>query len=508
MRALRSPVLSLLGLLSLAALVACETTPEAPAPKVTAAPPPADVDGAALCQVVAEVEDAMAQGRAREARSKLEGGSILEGGSADRAQRFGAMLAIANDQERFRAFREDGVEHPASPVSALGQCFVYAEWKMEDQATGVCMSADTALKGAPIVDVARARLMRKKGAFDAALALVDNALTRDASCAAALLEAARVHAARGDADKAFAAWERARATWTGCFTCAVEAARLADASPDRSRAIPLWEAALAINPGSPVALKQYAAALAISDPQKALGAYQRAVAAGADDLPTLLGGAQLAATAGDVATGLAFAEKAAGLQKNEIDAWRLVLALAQRRNDVAQGDAARAATAAREVLRLVDEDVPALLLLARQARASGALVDAVVRYDAAARAIAAGRTTGTEPADLEAAKKEHAALLSELHVAATPAKGKAESVVRQVQGSVQNLFLERLKKKKGLAGALDVAVVVSASGTVDSVEIVSDSLGDAAVAASVVANLRRANITGGAKRYSFTMELK
>lgn len=501
MRATRSLAIALAAFTL--ALSACETTPPPPPAPPVKAPPPSDVDGAALCQVVAEVEDAVVQGRARELRDRLDAAP-----PTDRAKRFGAIFAVTNEQERFRAFKEDGVQFPGSPVSPLGQCFVYADWKMEDQATGVCLTADTAMAGAPIVDVARARLMRKKGALDAAAALTDNALSRDASCAAALVEAARVQAAGGDADKAFAAWERARASWPGCFGCAVEAARLADASTDRSRAVPLWEAALAIHPGSPLALKQYAAALAATDAPKALAAYQRAVAAGADDLPTLLGGAHLAAITGDIAVGLTFAEKAAAQQKNEIDAWRLVLALSQRRNDAAQGDPARAAAAAREVLRLVDEDVPALLLLARQARASGALVEAVVRYDMAARAIAAGRTTGAAPADLEAAKKEHTELLTGLFVAAAPAKGKAESVVRQVQGAVQKLFLERLKKKKGLAGTLDVAVVVSAAGSVDSVEITSDSLGDAEVAASVVANLRRANITGGAKRYSFTMEFK
>lgn len=483
--------------------LACETTPEITPAATSPPPPPSDVDGAALCQVVAEVEDAMERGRVRELRSALEAAP-----SSDRAKRFGALFAVVNDQDRFRGFREDADQHPASGVAPLGQCFVYADWKMEDQASPVCLKADAALRGAPIVDVARARLLRKKGSLDAALALVDNAVTRDGSCVAAHLEAGRVHAARGDADKALAAWERGRASWPACFLCAVEAARLVEASPERARAIPLWEAALAIDAGSPLALKHYAAALASTEPQRALAAYRRAIDAGAGDLPTLLGAAQLAADAGDVVSGIAFAERAAAVQKNEIDAWRLVLALALRRNDAALGDPDRAVAAAREVLRLVDEDVPALLVLARRARSTGDLVDAVVRYDAAARAIGAGRVTGVEAADLEVAKKEHAALLGELHVSAAAAKGKPDTVVRQVQGAVQQLFLERLKKKRGLAGALDVAVVVSASGAVDSVEIVSDSVGDAAVAASVVANLRRATITGGAKRYSFTMELK
>ena len=46
------------------------------------------------------------------------------------------------------------------------------------------------------------------------------------------------------------------------------------------------------------------------------------------------------------------------------------------------------------------------------------------------------------------------------------------------------------------------------SGVVDDVRISEDTLGDPNVVASIVGNLRRARITGGAKRYSFAMEFQ
>ncbi len=494
------PVVAAVAVTGVVVAGACQTA--APAPQVVAAPaapPPPDVDAAALCQVKAEIDDAASRLKLAELRTRLE-----RRAPTDRAAQFGAYLSIQNEQDRFHAFHDDGVQHPASAVGPLGECFVYSAWKMGDQATGRCQMADDRLQGAAIVDVARAELNRKKGALDQAQTLIDNALSNDAGCAAALIEAARIQQARGDNDKALAQWERARKAWPGCFLCAVEAAKLTErGSGGKQAAVPLWEAALALQPDSGEALKRYGAALAGSDDDKALAAYERAIAAGQNDVATYMGAAQLAAGKGDVDKAMALAEEAAKVQPNEIDAWREVLALAQNK-----GDGDRAVAAAKEILRLVDEDVPALLVLGADARAKGDLVNAVIRYDKAAAAIAAGRT-GSLPADaLEKAKADHDQLLKDLNVADRPAKGSAGGVVSAVKRTVQGLYVSRLKKKKGMKGSIEVAVVVSEAGTVDDVEITKDTLGDPPVTASVVANLRRATITGGAKRYSFQMDFQ
>lgn len=461
-----------------------------------------DADPAALCQIKAEIDDASSRLKLAEVRERLEREALI-----DRAARFGALLAISDDQERFKAFHDDAGKNPDSAVGPLGECFVYASWKMPDQATGRCQLADDRLmqggQSAAIVDVARAELHRRRGQLDEAQALIDNALSVDNGCPAALIEGARVAQARGENDKALASWQRARSSWSKCYLCAVEAAKLTETISTREAAVPLWEAALALQPDAADALKRYGAALAGVDDKRALLAYQKAIAAGQNDVSTLMGAAQLAAAAGEADKALAFADQAVQVQPNDIDAWRLILALAQKK-----GDGPRAIKASLEILRLVEEDLPALVVLARDARAADKLVDAVLRYDAAGRAIAGGRTNPLATADVDAVVKEHKKLLTELKVADRPAKGSAASVIASVKNTVQALFVERLKrsKSKKLQGMIEVAVTVSAAGTVDEVEIVKDTLGDAAVTASVVANLRRAQISGGAKRYSFQMD--
>lgn len=490
----------------LAGLAAGCATPVEPKPapvaEVEAKP---DVDPRELCLVKAEIDDAMSRLELAEVRARYE-----RDAAASRAARFGALLTIQNEQDRFRAFHDDSVANPNSAVGPLGECFVYAGWKMADQASGRCQMAEDRLRSGAVVEVARAELHRRKGALDAALGAVERALALDGTCAAAHIEAARVHQARGDDEQALGAWERARATWPRCYLCLVEAAKLKETRAGKDAALPLWEEALALQPDSLEALKRYAAALAGVDDAKALEAYERAIGAGGSDVATFMGAAQLAAAGGasQADKALGFAERAAAAQPNDIDAWRLILALAQQK-----GDGVKATAAANEVLRLVGEDLPALLALARDARANGRLVDAVLRYDAAARAIAGGRTAAVAAADLEAAGKEHAALLAELKVATRPAVGSANSVISSVQRTVQALFVERLKKlpaaKKGtLRGSIEVGVTVSAAGAVDDVEIVKDTLGDPAVTASLVANLRRATVTGGAKRYAFQMDFQ
>jgi tetratricopeptide (TPR) repeat protein len=377
---------------------------------------------------------------------------------------------------------------------------------MSDQATGRCQMAQDRLKHAALVDVARAELHRRRGAFEEARTAVDRALATDQGCTAALIEEARLREARGESAEALAAWDRARKAWPRCYLCAVEAARLTESATGKEAAVPLWEAALALQPDSPEALKRYGAALAGLDDGRALQAYERAIAAGQADVATLMGAAILAR--GDVDKSLSFAERAVQAQPNDIDAWRHVLALAQQKSD---GE--KVAAAAGELLRLLPDDILARAALARDARSGDRLVDAVVHYDHVARAMTAGRASNVAAEELKALQKEHAALLTELKVADKPARGSANTVVAAVQRTVQGLFVERLKKspaaKKGtLRGMIEVGVTVSESGAVDEVEILQDTLGDAPVTASVVANLRRSTITGGAKRYSFQMDFQ
>ena len=466
-----------------------------------------DADPAALCLVKAEVDDAASRLKLANVRERF-----ARAAPTDRSARFGALQALSEDQERFKAFHEDAGQNPTSAVGPLGECFIYAQWKMADQAAGRCQTAQIRLTGdkdkaAAIVEVARAELHRRRGQLEQAQARIDAALLIDKTCAAALMEGARVAQARGDHPKAFALWEGARAAWPQCYLCAIEAARLSEITSTRAAALPLWEAALALQPDAIDALKSYGAALAGVDDKRALAAYEKAIAAGHSDVSTLMGAAQLAAAAGAVDKAIGFAEQIVQAHANEIDAWRLLLSLS-----LTKADAARSLKAAGEILRLVEDDLAALVVLARDARAKDQLIDAAARYDAVARAFAAGRTSGLQPGEVEAVTKEHKQLMVQLKVAERPAKGTAASVIASVKNTVQALFVERLKLAKQPAtgakiqGMIEVSVTVSEGGAVDDVAIIKDTLGDPVMAAGVVANLRRAKITGGAKRYSFQLE--
>lgn len=468
--------------------------------------PVSDLAPREACQVKAEIEDAISRLRLAEQRARYE--TDEEGG---RAARFGALLSIQNDQERFRAFHADGDANPQSVIAPLGECFVYAGWKMADLAAGRCGDAEKRLQNGAIVDVARAELLRRTGMLDEAKRVVDKAVAADVKCVAAVIEQARVNQARGELDAAVASWESARFAWPQCYLCAVEAAKIVEAGKGKQAAVPLWEAALAIQPDSADALKRYGATLAGVDNARALQAYERAVAAGQTDVPTLMAAANLAVTmggAGAVDKAIVFADRVVAVQPNNLDGWRLVLSLAQQKKD-----AKRTVTAATEVLRLAGEDLPALLALGRQAHATAQFVEAVLRFDLAARAIAGGRTAGLSAAEVTAAERELSSFRKELKIAEKPASGGANRVIAAVQGTVQGLYVERLEsaardKRAKPGGTIEVSVTVTAAGTVDEVEIVKDTLGDPALTASVVGNLRRAQVSGGAKRYSFGMDFR
>lgn len=84
-----------------------------------------------------------------------------------------------------------------------------------------------------------------------------------------------------------------------------------------------------------------------------------------------------------------------------------------------------------------------------------------------------------------AAKKEREELEKLIKLPATPAKGTVDSIYAVVAKGLTSFYLERRKAKPTLAGELKLRVRVKASGAVDSVEVVSDTVGDPVLAAHV-----------------------
>jgi tetratricopeptide (TPR) repeat protein len=496
MRAAKSWGIHVVTVLLTAQLGACATGVSTK--KVAPPPPPkAELDTHVLCQTEAAIDDATARGRLADLRAKYEANA-----EGDRQAAFGAMLAIATERDRFKAFHDDATDHPDSAVSPLGECMVYARWKMPDQAVSPCAVAAERLKGAAILDVAGAELLLNQGKLVDAEARAQKALTSDATCTPAYTMLARIKLAAKDNTGALDAYAKGLTSSPDCFVCAVESAKLTERTAGKAASVPLWEKALAIAPDHIDTLKRYGAVQAGLNDDAALAAYEKAIQAGVVDVATLKAAAELA-KGKDIDRALGYAGRVVTLQANDVDAWRLVLALATQKPDPE-----RMKRAATEVLRLVNDDLPAHLVLLHEALASLHVPEALAHDDVVHALVVAGKTAPLTDAQVATAKSEHADLMQKLHVLDKPPTGKPEAVLASVQKTVQKLFAERVKDQKGKRGELSIVVRTDAQGVVDSVELPSDTLGDPWVAASVVANLKHATLTGGARRYTFSMEFQ
>lgn len=478
-------------------LVASACAPaEKEKPVEAAKPKPPEVDPRALCGVVAEVEDARARGTLDATVGALE--ARMAEDPADRAAAFGALYAIPDEQERWRAFKQDREEHPESALGHLGECFIYAAWKVPDQARVPCETASARLRSLALVDVARGDLASNRGDATTAAQLYEAALAVDGACVPALVRLARLKA-EASPSTAVSTYEKALGAKPDCFLCAFEKAALLEQSEGMEAAISSWEAALALAPEHPTLVKRYAAAQAGRDDAAALAAYEKAISLGVNDVATFIAAATLAERAGEVAKALSHAQAAAAVQADDVEIWRLVASLAEKSED-----ASAAATAHGEVLRLAPEDAPAHLALARASVSNEQWLDALTHLESAVASL----ESPEEAERKAAAEAELLALLDKLFVRKAGTKGNVNRVVAVVQGDVRKLFEERKKEKRGLAGLVAVTVITREDGSVREVSIAKDTLEDPMVAAALVGNLRRATIVGGAKRYNFELEFQ
>jgi len=439
----------------------------------------------------------------------------------DRVGAFGMFLAEATPEDRFKAFHADLTAKPDSVVGVLGECIVYGSWaRMGLQAKKACDVAEPRLgQSAVLVELGRAAsALTHAGDATAALAIVDTAQRRAPDCPALIVMKAQAAAAVPGAD-ATAAWSAASTALPSCFRCFVEAATAAEqadtSATGRATAAPLWEKALALAPDHTDTLKRFAASVAGVDDARAQRAYVAAVKAGAKDAPTLLAAAKLTSTFASAAPpadrdalaneALAFAQKAADAAKGDPEPRRIIISLLtqlKRTDD---------AVAAANGLLLIDpEDATAHLALARISLERVAVKDAIVHYDAAFAASADGDAGHLDEATQGALKAERAALLKRLGVdEAKPFKGTASAVAAATQKALSVLWKDHVKAKQAKrGGVLTVVVETSKAGTTTSVEVTAYDADDPDIAAAAVAWLARANITGGARRYTLDFQLK
>jgi tetratricopeptide (TPR) repeat protein len=494
------------GLLTLAVLATgCETTGEqtktsdkkpAAEPK---APPPPRVDAAALCEMHAVVDDAIDRG-AREAIQKDL--AARTEGDAD-ALAYGRMLAIENDKERWEAFkrhRNDNEGKSGAVVGNLGECLIYNQWKMPDQAKMPCERVQKAVPKLALVDVASAELAVRRGDLDGAQEILTAARDNKDACVPVLVALGRVEAARGDDAAAIASYQAAEEIWPACFGCLKGRADLVAKTDGEDAAIPLWESALKLVPDDASTLQRYAAALVGKDDNKALVAYETAIETGAATFETLVAAAALAEKLGDTLKAIDYAEQAARVQTDSVDNWRRLARLYESRKEQDSIDRAYG-----EILRLLPDDVAAHAASGKSAQARGEYLIALDHYQAvSAQKAPEGEDEAT--ATIRASVLEaYGALKTELNVLDPGPTGNPNRVVNRVQSAARVVYERQLKTNRRLKGTVALTVRTKKDGTVENVQIQNDTLQDALVVASVVGNLKVSNIDGGAQRLSLEL---
>ena len=480
---------------ALGASSGCETTEKVaqkPAPRPVANPVPPKLDTTALCQTRAEIDDLKKRG--------VDPRSVFTEAGGDVVARYGFISSIPNANDRWATFKQDGETHPQSALKALGECEIYSHWKMRDKTEKPCAQAAQRMTNPALVELALGEMELLRGNVDDARSHLDAALAADKGCVAAVAGRAAFETTHGDAKRAATLWADALAVWPQCFTCMVERAKLLEAAGDVEGANALWAQAVAIAPEHPATLKRYAAGLVGRDDEKALAAYEKAIAKGKPDPTTLRAAAQLAEATGDLPRAIQHAEAAAKLQPDDVDTWRLVADLKEKAKDDVGTEAAL-----REILRLLPDDAATHLRLGRYALTTGHLSVAIVHLDAAQRYWPKIDSTSEEKIALD---KDLAALKAQLGIRRRPVSGSASTVIGKVQWSAQKVYEERLKKRRHLKGEVELDVETNGEGQVLKVTVANDTLKDQTVLGCLIGNLQAARIDGGAQRLNFVLSFE
>jgi tetratricopeptide (TPR) repeat protein len=142
--------------------------------------------------------------------------------------------------------------------------------------------------------------------------------------------------------------------------------------------------------------------------------------------------------------------------------------------------------------------VPAHLEIARLREEKGVLHEAVLALRAAA---------AVEGPEQAAIKERLDTLEKSLKLAPKPAKGTPDAIYGKVAASLNALFLERRAAKPALQGELKFRVRVDDKGVVQSVDVLSDTVGDPTLVAHVYFSLHDAEYPKSKREPVFSFEL-
>ena len=465
-------------------------TPKLEAPKAAEGD---EIAPHAVCEMYSKIVDA--RGSPRLALLQKEFESQLEKSPADRALVFATIMSRDDEKEAWKLLREDSQSHGGTVLLPLGECLVYGWWKMDDQAEPRCVQAAEKLENLALVDVARAELWTRKGEFDKSISFAENAIATDPTCAAPYILKANALEQKADDAGALVAWEGAVTASPSCFSCATRRASAVERAQGQEAALPFWEAALKIHPGHAKTLQRYAAVQVGRDDAAALSAYEQALALGQEDFATLMAAATLAVKTGQDLKAIDYGERAARVETAHVDLWRLLGGLYEKRSEMEGFEKSLI-----EILRLLPDDVKAHLSLSKIAIKEERFVDALDHVDEVGALFAAEKATEEEAALKPEYEEVNAQLVKDLRLQIPTLSGSIQSIQGTCQRVVRGLFEER--HKSGKSGTITITVKTRKDGSVEAVNLTENTLNDSVVAASLVGNLRRAQVSGGRKLWT------
>ncbi len=382
--------------------------------------------------------------------------------------------------------------HPDSPWVHYGMGRVYTAWKMRDQAR---QELDAALKKNPKFSpaiAAQADVLRLQKEWPAAELKYREALDLNedpqarAGLGLVLLEQGKAEVGKKELLRAVSAWPDQPAALNALMpiliaekdaSAVLVAARLADLKP-KDREIRRQLADLRLAAGdTKEAMADYEKLLKLGDPdavvvRKLIAEYQKT---------------------GDVEHEQAMQAMLGNLDREDPAP---SLRLAELR--LAANDLEGAQTQYLAALERDPKRAETVVELAKLKLKLGAQYEAIERYRQASK---------LEGPAAEQAKAELTKLENEIRLPKRAAHGSVDAIYNSVASSLDSLYGERKKSNPKLAGDLKLRVRVAATGVVQGVDVIGDTLGDPVLASHAYFALRDADFEKKKREPVFEFEL-
>lgn len=422
-----------------------------------------------ILQELRGIESAAMRGKSDELRMKYQ--DLARNRPSDILVRVYLAWTVLPSDDSWNQLKAIAALNPENPWVHLGMGRTYTAWKMRDQAK---TSYETALKydskfSAAIAGLADLLLIQGdlKGAeaqYRASLALFDDPRARG-GLGLTLLQAGKAKEARVELDKAVRSWPDQPPVLQALL-------KLHQEAKDPKAAAETAQRLAELQPKDPE-VRKILADLRFDEGNKAEAAkeYERLLRVSAPTAEVLARLEKLYKELKDADGEERTLQLHASFEKtNPAPSLRLSeLAEAKGNQEVAEG----------HLLEAIDREPKSAgphLQLARLRSKREALFEALNAYRVASALEGdAAATAKTERADLE----------KKIKLPAKPAKGTVDSIYATVAKGLNDFYLERKRAKPKLAGDLKVRVRVKASGEVESVDMVNDTVGDPLLAAHV-----------------------